>query len=99
MQAVRAESNSNVCPTIRHRIEVVDSLHSLVYLPVYIAVYRYDGKPYTAVINAQTGSITGERPYGLPLGNAVSSLFSWWKRPDAGDTASTTTSTPTSPRS
>lgn len=34
-----------------------------VLLPVWIAAYRYQGKPYRLVINGRTGAIAGERPY------------------------------------
>ncbi|MCI4666068.1 MAG: primosomal protein N' (replication factor Y) - superfamily II helicase [Neomegalonema sp.] len=38
-----------------------------VLLPVWIAAYRYRGKPYRFVVNGRTGEVIGERPY------------SWWK--------------------
>ena len=38
-----------------------------VLLPVWIAAYRYRGKPYRFVVNGRTAEVLGERPY------------SWWK--------------------
>jgi len=35
------------------------------YLPCYLIKYTYQDVEYTAVINAQTGSIKAERPWGL----------------------------------
>jgi predicted RNA-binding Zn-ribbon protein involved in translation (DUF1610 family) len=32
-------------------------------LPVWLMVYRYQGRPYQVVVNAGTGEVTGERPY------------------------------------
>lgn len=31
-------------------------------LPVYLAAYQFDGKPYHAIVNGQTGQISGQRP-------------------------------------
>ncbi|MGI9452563.1 MAG: hypothetical protein ACR2QH_18260, partial [Geminicoccaceae bacterium] len=36
-----------------------------VLLPVWIAAYRYRGKPYQFVVNGQTGEVQGERPYSM----------------------------------
>jgi hypothetical protein len=50
------------------RIGVVDTRLSDVtfkhiLLPVWVAAYRYGGKPYRFVVNGQTGKVQGERPY------------------------------------
>jgi hypothetical protein len=34
-----------------------------ILLPVWLAAYRYGGKPYRFVVNGQTGKVQGERPY------------------------------------
>ncbi|MCU4653819.1 TFIIB-type zinc finger domain-containing protein [Roseibacterium sp. SDUM158016] len=34
-----------------------------ILLPVWLAAYRYRGKPYRFVVNAQTGKVQGERPW------------------------------------
>ena len=34
-----------------------------VLLPLWLASFRYNNKPYRVVINGRTGAITGERPY------------------------------------
>ncbi len=36
-----------------------------VLLPVWVAAYRYRGKPYQFVVNGQTGEVQGERPYSM----------------------------------
>ena len=36
-----------------------------VLLPVWVAAYRYRGKPYQFVVNGQTGEVQGERPYSI----------------------------------
>jgi predicted RNA-binding Zn-ribbon protein involved in translation (DUF1610 family) len=33
-----------------------------VLLPVYLASYTYEGKPYQVMVNGETGKITGQRP-------------------------------------
>ncbi len=43
-----------------------------VLLPVWVAAYRYRGKPYQFVVNGQTGEVQGERPYSMiKIGIAV----------------------------
>ncbi len=32
-------------------------------LPIWLAVYRYDNKPYRVLVNARTGEVQGERPW------------------------------------
>jgi predicted RNA-binding Zn-ribbon protein involved in translation (DUF1610 family) len=34
----------------------------LVYVPVFLLVYRYGGKPYRVVIHGRTGVVSGDRP-------------------------------------
>lgn len=36
-----------------------------VLLPVWIAAYRYNDKPYRFLVNGQTGEVTGEAPYSF----------------------------------
>ncbi|MGF1562792.1 MAG: primosomal protein N' (replication factor Y) - superfamily II helicase [Geminicoccaceae bacterium] len=36
-----------------------------VLLPIWLAAYRYRGKPYRFVINGRTGQVQGERPYSF----------------------------------
>jgi hypothetical protein len=50
------------------RVSSVDTSYSevmfkLVLLPVWIAAYLYGGKSFQVLVNARTGSVTGERPY------------------------------------
>ncbi|HXE73269.1 MAG TPA: zinc ribbon domain-containing protein [Candidatus Nitrosotenuis sp.] len=50
---------------ISMRLEGVTWKHCL--LPLWIAAYRYQGKPYRFMVNGQTGKVSGEAP------------LSWWK--------------------
>lgn len=50
------------------RLHSVDDNYSAisfkhVLLPVWLASYRYNNKPYSVVINGRTGEVRGERPY------------------------------------
>ena len=36
-----------------------------VLLPIWIAAYRYNDKPYRFLVNGQTGEVTGEAPYSF----------------------------------
>jgi len=45
------------------RTEVGQLTFKHVLLPVWMAAYRYRGRPYRFVINGRTGSVEGERPY------------------------------------
>lgn len=42
---------------------VKDVTFKHILLPVWMAAYKYQGKTYRFVVNAQTGSVKGERPY------------------------------------
>lgn len=48
-----------------HNIDtsVKDVTFKHILLPVWLAAYKYNGKTYRFVVNAQTGSVKGERPY------------------------------------
>jgi hypothetical protein len=43
--------------------QVSDVTFKHVLLPVWLAAYRYRGKPYRFVVNGQTGKVQGERPW------------------------------------
>jgi predicted RNA-binding Zn-ribbon protein involved in translation (DUF1610 family) len=38
-------------------------MFKLLLLPIWIAAYRYGGKSYQVIVNAQTGEVLGDRPY------------------------------------
>lgn len=39
-----------------------DEVWRYVLLPVYVAPYRFEGKPYQLLINGQTGGVVGQKP-------------------------------------
>lgn len=45
--------------------DVRDVTFKHILLPVWVAVYRFQGKPYQILINAQSGRVQGERPWSI----------------------------------
>lgn len=43
--------------------QISDVTFKHVLLPIWTAAYRYKGRPYQFVVNAQTGKVKGERPW------------------------------------
>jgi hypothetical protein len=43
--------------------DISDVTFKHVLLPVWLAAYRYRGRPYRFVVNGQTGKVSGERPW------------------------------------
>jgi len=43
-------------------LDFADESWRYIILPVYLAVYSYENKPYQVLINGQTGAISGQRP-------------------------------------
>lgn len=44
--------------------EYSDLTFKYILLPVWMSVFRFRGRPYPIFINARTGEVQGERPYG-----------------------------------
>ena len=42
-----------------------DFTRRLIYLPIYIGQYAYEGKQYSVAVHGQSGNVLGERPYGI----------------------------------
>ncbi|HWL71538.1 MAG TPA: hypothetical protein VNS22_24600 [Geminicoccus sp.] len=61
------------------RIDHVETRHAdvtfkHVLLPVWIAAYRYRGRPYRFLVNARTGQVQGERPWSWVKITAAATL-------------------------
>jgi DNA-directed RNA polymerase subunit RPC12/RpoP len=57
-------------PGDTHRLlEVRDQLSNVTFkhvlLPIWIAAYRYNGKPYQFLVNGQTGEVVGHAPWSV----------------------------------
>ncbi len=70
-EMIRSELNNTVCYDIGGDTQTVGSIntihHSITFkhilLPVWISAYRYQNKQYRVMVNAQTGQVSGDRPY------------------------------------
>jgi len=53
----------------------------LVYVPFYFSTYEFNGITYKYSVNAQTGEVTGSRPFGFGgLRSIIGAIFpSFWK--------------------
>jgi len=60
-------------------VEFSEVFHTLIYLPVYITHYEYRSETYAAMVSAQTGSVSAERPFGLGgAGQMIDRIRKWF---------------------
>lgn len=71
----KQKMDPHICSTIRDDIggdtQIIDRYENeyndlalkYLLLPVWISAYKYDGKVYRFVVNANTGEVTGDRPW------------------------------------
>jgi predicted RNA-binding Zn-ribbon protein involved in translation (DUF1610 family) len=70
-EEIRSQLNRTVSDDIGGDTQTVSSIntqhHNLTFkhimLPVWISAYRYKNKQYRVMVNAQTGQVSGDRPY------------------------------------
>lgn len=68
---MQSQLNHTVCQDIGGDTQTVNSIqtqhHQITFkhilLPVWISAYRYQNKQYRVMVNAQTGQVSGDRPY------------------------------------
>jgi len=53
-QRITSKQTDYLHPTFKH-----------ILLPVWVSAFRYNGKAYQFIVNAQTGEVQGERPYSI----------------------------------
>jgi hypothetical protein len=61
-EACRAQASTGQIRNFRMALDFGDESWRYVLVPVYVAVYRYEGEAYQVMINGQTGTIAGQRP-------------------------------------
>lgn len=61
-EACRAQASTSQIRNFSMALDFNDESWRYVLVPVYIAVYRYEDKPYQVMVNGQTGAIAGQRP-------------------------------------
>lgn len=70
-EEIRSQLNRTVCNDIGGDTQTVSSIDTQhndvtfkhIMLPVWISAYRYQNKQYRVMVNAQTGKVSGDRPY------------------------------------
>ncbi len=65
--ACNRDINSSYVRNFSMTADFADESWRYILLPVYIAAYQFDSKPYQVMINGQTGVIAGQKP------------VAWWK--------------------
>jgi DNA-directed RNA polymerase subunit RPC12/RpoP len=61
-QACRGQASTSQIRNFRMTLDFGEESWRYVLLPVYVAVYQYEGEPYQVMVNGQTGTIAGQRP-------------------------------------
>ena len=70
-EEIRSQLNTTVSNDIGGDTQTVNSINTQhlnvtfkhIMLPVWISAYRYKNKQYRVMVNAQTGQVSGDRPY------------------------------------
>jgi hypothetical protein len=58
----RSQASTGQVRNFRMTLDFSEESWRYVLMPVYVAVYRYEGETYQVMINGQTGTIAGQRP-------------------------------------
>jgi len=61
-QACLSQASSSQVRSFSMNLDFAEETWRYVLLPVYLATYAYESKPYQVMVNGQTGKITGQRP-------------------------------------
>jgi hypothetical protein len=61
-EACKSQATSRRMHNFSMNLNFSEESWRYILLPLYIAVYHYNNKPYQILVNAQTGAVTGQRP-------------------------------------
>jgi hypothetical protein len=61
-QECLSQASSSQVRSFSMNLDFADESWRYVLLPVYLATYTYESKPYQVMVNGETGKITGQRP-------------------------------------
>jgi hypothetical protein len=76
-RACRSQASTSKIRNFSMTLDFSKERWRYILLPAYIAVYRYNQQSYQVVINAQTGTVAGQRPVAwLKVWLAVAALLS-----------------------
>lgn len=62
---IKREENTEKLRDFKINVHFVGASKKLIFLPVFVGTYEYEKKDYHFVLNAQTGTVQAQRPYGL----------------------------------
>lgn len=79
LEKILRENSSDRAKDVTVSLSFANVQQRLLYFPLYVTTYQYDGKSYQVVVNGQSGKVSANRPYGLgkvgEFGSALGSLF------------------------
>ncbi len=61
-QECLSQASTSQVRSFSMNLDFADESWRYVLLPVYLATYTYESKPYQVMVNGETGKITGQRP-------------------------------------
>lgn len=61
-QACVDQASTSIVRNFRMELDFSDESWRYLLLPVYLSVYRHEGKVFQVVVNGQTGAVSGQRP-------------------------------------
>jgi hypothetical protein len=61
-QECLSQASTSQVRSFSMNLDFADESWRYVLLPVYLATYTYENKPYQVMVNGETGKITGQRP-------------------------------------
>ena len=61
-QECLSQTSTSQVRSFSMNLDFADESWRYLLLPVYLATYSYEGKPYQVMVNGETGKITGQRP-------------------------------------
>jgi len=76
---IKKDENAEKMSDFDIKVEFSEVTGQLVFLPCYIAMYKYEDAEYFFVVSGQTGTTRGQRPYGLgklgSIGKSLGGMF------------------------
>jgi len=79
MVEILEKENYVMIQVVNSNIKYSNFMRSLIYLPVYCYSYSHNNSNYQVLISAQTGTVSGQRPFALGKAvNLLGNLKSWF---------------------
>jgi len=76
LKKCKKQHNTEIVEKLNFKIEFSNVSSRLIFLPAFLCNYFYESEEYIFIVSGQTGSVNGQRPYGLgKLGEIGNFLF------------------------